>query len=146
MIIVGKKPKRLGRFKRLKGQIINGYLIVEDIYYTDHASGRRHKCLCKCIACGSIRRMDIKKLQNNEKPCSCGLLFHSNIKFRQIRGKMLKTLCGEINRLSMEALFKEDYERLENLKEVAKFIRSKTLDNYFLNTESIKRERKLWKS
>ena len=145
MIIVGKKPKSLGRFKKLKGKVINGYLVIEDIFYGDHACGHRHKCLCKCVVCGSIRRMDIKKLKNGEKPCSCNIKFTRNLKFKQMRGKMLKTLSEEINRLSREALFEDDYRRIENLKEVLGFIQSESLKRFFIDVESVERSRKLWK-
>lgn len=145
MIIVGKKPKNIGRFKKLKGKVINGYLVIEDILYVDHAYGRRHKCLCKCVVCGSIRRMDMRKLKNGEKPCSCNIKFTRNLKFKQMRGKMLKTLNEEINRLSSEALFEDDYRRIENLKEVLRFIQSESLKRFFIDVESVERSRKIWK-
>lgn len=144
MIIVGRLKGKKPSIRRLKGKLINGYLVVEDIFFVDHAAGRRHKCICKCMVCGKIRRMDALKLKSGEKPCSCDLSASYRFKFKKMRGKMLRTLTGEINRLQGEALFPGDYQRIEDLKEVKQFIKSKLLDGFFTKVEEVERARKLW--
>ena len=145
MIVVGKIIGKKPSIRKLKGQIINGFLVVEDVFYAEQPKGRRHKCICKCVVCGSIRRMEARKLKNDEKPCSCNLATHKRVKFRKLRGKLLKTLNEEINILKREALFEDDYRRLANLKEVCNFICSESLNKFFINVESVERARKLWK-
>ena len=83
--------------------------------------------------------------KNGEKPCSCNLAFTKNLKFKQMRGKMLKTLNEEINRLSNEAVFEDEYRRIDNLKEVLRFIQSESLKRFFIDVEYVERTRKLWK-
>ena len=139
--IIGKKPS----IKKLKGQIINGFLVVEDIFYAGQPKGRRHKCICKCVVCGSIKRMEARKLKNDERPCSCNVAEHKRLKFKKLRGKLLKTLTEEINLLNREALFEDDYRRLANLKEVYRFLLSRALNKFFIDVENTERAIKLWK-
>ena len=144
MIFVGEKPKNKPRISKLKGKIINGYIVLEDMFYTNESKRTRHRCICKCLFCGKLHRMTAYKLRKNEKPCRCHMQMNVVNRYRKMRKKLAKTVSGEINRLKAEALFEDDYKRIANLKEVLGFIESQSLDNYFTDVDSLIKARKMW--
>lgn len=115
--------------KPYKGEIIGDYLIVADMVdLSVHDSAERHKLLCKCLRCGKVicRTLRYLTLMKADK-CNCTATFEG---FRFKRGKALRFLVSERNRLQRQDVFNEESERIAQFDEIIDFLRSDDIRSY----------------
>lgn len=115
------------RVTRFKGKMFGNVLVIEDIFdFAVKDKRKRHLCLCRCLSCGRKWIVAMEKLES----CNCNNETGSN--FVKRKNKALAILDREYNILKDEAVFKDEYKRLEGIATVREFVAETESEKKFI--------------